>query len=264
MPVKMDVMNHKPAKTALVTAGAKRIGAAIVEGLAERGFDIAIHHFGSQNEALRLRDHVEKIGRRCSVFQADLTQADQTINLFESAVEKLGPISLLVNNASIFEPDSVTDTNLHLWDDHFDIHLKASVKLIELLHGQSLEHMLAVNMIDQRVLHPGPTYFSYTLSKSALWTATKTVALALAPKTRVNAIGPGPTLPNVRQNAEDFAKQVRELPLRTAPQLDEFAATIDYLWQAKSVTGQMICLDGGQHLGAQNDMELINSSDESQ
>lgn len=257
-------MNNRSTKTALVTAGAKRIGAAIVTGLAERGFDIAIHYHASKGEADALRKQVEALGKRSAIFQADLTDTQSVDDLFANAREEMGPFSVLVNNASIFEPDDAREMNPKLWADHFDIHLKASVRLIELLHKQKLPKEdgnsgLAVNLIDQRVLHPGATYFSYTLSKSALWTATRTMALGLAPKTRVNAIGPGPTLPNIRQSPADFEKQVNDLPLGAAPSLEEFAATIDYFWHAKSVTGQMICLDGGQHLGPKHDPDNGNN-----
>ena len=173
--------------------------------------------------------------------------------MVDAATARLGPISLLVNCASIFEEDSLHDFHWDEWDRHFSVHVKAPV-LMARRFAQALppgREGLIVNIVDQRVWSPTPRYFSYTLSKSTLWTATQTMAQALAPHIRVNAIGPGPTLRNIRQSDADFAAQVDGLLLKRGPALDEFGATIRYLWKARSVTGQMIALDGGQHLAWQ-------------
>jgi NAD(P)-dependent dehydrogenase (short-subunit alcohol dehydrogenase family) len=177
----------------------------------------------------------------------------QVETLVERASAALGPIRLLVNSASIFRDDSAVDPNFAVWEKHFAIHLKAPVLLASKLAAQLPEGQegLVVNIIDQRVWKLTPQYFSYTLSKSALWTATRTLAQALAPKVRVNAIGPGPTLASLRQDQADFDAQVDGLVLKRGPDLGEFGATIRYLWEARSVTGQMIALDGGQHLAWQ-------------
>ena len=240
-------------RTALVTGGARRIGRAIVEDLAAHGFAVAIHCNRSRDEADALAARIIASGGRAAVVEADLTDMPATEGLVAAATEALGPIGLLVNNASIFEDDSVEDFDLAVWERHFAIHLKAPAVLsrsfaAELAAGTE---GLIVNMIDQRVWRPTPRYFSYTLSKSALWTATQTMAQALAPKIRVNAIGPGPTLANARQEKQDFVAQVEGLILERGPTLDEFGAAIRYLWEARSVTGQMIALDGGQHLAWQ-------------
>ena len=238
------------AGTALVTGGARRIGAAIVEDLAAHGFAVAIHCNSSRDDADRLAAKIIESGGRSAVVQADLTDMDQAGALLGAAAEKLGPVDLLVNNASLFEDDSLQDFDPVVWDRHFALHLKAPSILARSFAANLPAGVsgLIVNIIDQRVWKPTPRYFSYTLSKSALWTATRTMAQALGPDIRVNALGPGPTLPNARQGSEDFAAQVDGLILKRGPDLAEFGATIRYLWQAQSVTGQMIALDGGQHL----------------
>jgi NAD(P)-dependent dehydrogenase (short-subunit alcohol dehydrogenase family) len=239
--------------TALVTGGAKRIGRAIAEDLAAHGFAVAIHANRSLAEAEALAARIVAGGGRAAAIRADLTDMVVTGGLVAAAEAALGPVSLLVNSASIFADDSVLDFDWENWDRHFAIHLKAPALLAQnfakaLPRGRE---GLIVNIIDQRVWRPTPRYFSYALSKSALWTATQTMAQALAPRIRVNAIGPGPTLKNLRQDDADFARQVDGLMLKRGPALEEFGATIRYLWQARSVTGQMIALDGGQHLAWQ-------------
>jgi NAD(P)-dependent dehydrogenase (short-subunit alcohol dehydrogenase family) len=241
------------AGTALVTGGAKRIGRAIVEDLAAHGFAVAIHANRSVADAEALASRIVADGGRAMAISADLTDMAAAGGLIGLAEEALGPVSLLVNSASTFEDDSVLDFDWETWDRHFAIHLKAPA-LLSKTFAQALpqdREGLIVNIIDQRVWRPTPRYFSYALSKSTLWAATQTMAQALAPRIRVNAIGPGPTLKNVRQDDADFAAQVRGLMLKRGPELAEFGATIRYLWQARSVTGQMIALDGGQHLAWQ-------------
>jgi NAD(P)-dependent dehydrogenase (short-subunit alcohol dehydrogenase family) len=239
--------------TALVTGGAKRIGRAIVEDLAAHGIAVAVHANGSFAEAEALASRIVAGGGRAAAVRADLSDmaaADARVGAAEAA---LGPVSLLVNSASIFEDDSVLDFDWKSWDRHFAIHVKAPAVLAKKFAAALPQRRdgLIVNIIDQRVWRPTPRYFSYALSKSALWAATQSMAQALAPRIRVNAIGPGPTLKNVRQDDADFAAQVDGLMLKRGPALEEFGATIRYLWQARSVTGQMIALDGGQHLAWQ-------------
>lgn len=246
-------MMSQSACTALVTGGAKRIGKAIVEDLAAHGFAVAIHCNRSRREAEALAEAIRSSGGRAAVLQADLTDPVATGALVAEAAGALGPVGLLVNSASIFEDDSVQDFDPAVADRHFAIHLTAPAILardfVQALpaDGQGL----IVNIVDQRVWRLTPRYFSYTLSKSALWVATRTMAQALAPRIRVNAIGPGPTLPSTRQHPKDFDAQVDGLILKRGPALPEFGATIRYLWEARSVTGQMIALDGGQHLAWQ-------------
>ncbi|WP_027144522.1 SDR family oxidoreductase [Mesorhizobium sp. WSM3626] len=243
----------KATAVALVTGGAKRIGKAIVEDLASHGFAVAIHSNRSHDEADALAAGINRSGGRAAVMAADLTDMDAVSDLVGQAEAALGPISLLVNNASLFVDDSVEDFDWHAWDRHFAIHVKTPA-LLARNFARSLpegQEGLIVNVIDQRVWRPTPRYFSYALSKSALWTQTQMLAQALGPGIRVNAIGPGPTLKNVRQDDSDFDAQVAGLILRRGPELPEFGATIRYLWETRSVTGQMIALDGGQHLAWQ-------------
>lgn len=239
--------------TALVTGGARRIGRAIVEDLAADGFAVAIHANRSFDAARDLADAIAGAGGRAIALAADLTDMAQAGGLIAEAQAALGPVTLLVNSASAFSEDTVLDFDWADWDRHFALHVKAPALLARRL-AEALPETgegLIVNIVDQRVWRLTPRYFSYTLSKSALWTATQTMAQALAPRIRVNAIGPGPTLKNVRQEDADFAAQVAGLILGRGPDLSEFGATIRYLWRARSVTGQMIALDGGQHLAWQ-------------
>ena len=232
-----------------MTGAAKRIGAAIAQDLAANGFSVAIHYNQSREDAEKLAQTIAAKGGKAEIVQADLTDEAECRALFAQARKAIGPIDLLVNNASIFEPDHGHAPDMELWDRHFAVHLKAPVLLAgELARQEELEHGLVVNTIDQRVWALTPNFFSYTLSKSALWTATRTLAQSLAPKVRVNGIGPGPTLANERQSQADFQDQISALLLERAPELGEFGSTIRYLYETDSITGQMIALDGGQHL----------------
>jgi NAD(P)-dependent dehydrogenase (short-subunit alcohol dehydrogenase family) len=235
---------------AFVTGAARRIGRAIALDLAANGFDVVIHCWGSRDEAEDVAGQIGELGGRAAVLEADLSNVKACGDLLARAAEAIGPIRLLVNNASVFEEDSLADFDWDGWDRHFALHLKAPVELSRRL-AQALptgEDGLVVNIIDQRVWRLTPRFFSYTLSKSAEWTATRTMAQALAPRVRVNAIGPGPALRNERQQREDFDRQVDALPLGRGPDLAEFGKTVRYLWETPSITGQMIALDGGQHL----------------
>lgn len=245
----MDSATKNQPRTALVTGGAKRIGGAISTYLAENGFNVALQYTSSEKEAGHLTTNLSKHGTRVFAYEADLLTPKACKSLFNRARSDLGTIDLLINNASVFEPDSVSEFDESQWDRHFSLHLKTPVVLSGCMAKQNdLAAGLIVNITDQRVLRLNPSFFSYTLSKSALWTATRTMAQELAPCIRVNALGPGPTLPNRRQSASDFQKQLDGLLLKRGPQLDEFGRTISYLYDTPSITGQMIALDGGQHL----------------
>jgi NAD(P)-dependent dehydrogenase (short-subunit alcohol dehydrogenase family) len=243
----------KNPTTALVTGGARRIGRAIASDLSAAGFAVAIHYHGSEKDARELAQSLNDKGGKVAIVDADLTDIDAVDRVLPRVAEALGPVRLLVNNASIFADDEVTDFAWRDWERHFAVHLKAPVELSRLFAGAlpEGEDGLIVNMIDQRVWKLTPRTFSYTLSKSALWTATRTMAQAFAPRIRVNAIGPGPTLQGERQSKADFDTQVEAILLKRGPELSEFGATIRYLWDTPSITGQMIALDGGQHLGWQ-------------
>lgn len=245
-------MSTQP-KTALVTGGARRIGAGIVRELAAHGFAVAIHCNRSRPEAHALAAEIVAKGGTAAVVTADLSDREAVAGLVGQAQAALGPIGLLVNSASVFESDEIDNFDWDVLDAHFALHLNAPVMLTRQLAKALPEGMsgVIVNIIDQRVLRPNPQFFSYTLSKSALWDATRTMAQALAPKVRVNAIGPGPTLPNIRQQQSDFDSQINGLLMKRGPDMAEFGAAIRYLFDAMSVTGQMIAIDGGQHLAWQ-------------
>ena len=235
---------------ALVTGSARRIGRAIVEDLSRNGFNVALHCHGSRDEAEETALGLSVNGARVRVFEGDLEDTEACADLVNEVVVSMGPLQVLVNNASIFEDDEIGALDEARFDRHFAIHVKAPAFLAQAFAAQlpAGGDGLIVNIIDQRVWRLNPKFFSYTLSKAALWTATQTMALALAPRIRVNAIGPGPTLKNSRQTDEDFKKSTDGLLLQRGPELSEFGATVRYLWAAKSITGQMIALDGGQHL----------------
>ena len=241
---------NKPLRTALVTGGAKRIGKAIVEDLTAHGFAVAIHANESLEDAEAMSRMLNAEGGKTAVVQCDLSDGAATANLIAAATEALGPLDLLVNNASLFKPDTVSALDDALWDRHFAVHVKAPSILARDFVRQLPNGVPGsiVNIIDQRVWNPTPRYYSYTLSKSALWMATRTMAQGFAPRVRVNAIGPGPSLPNERQDDAAFQAQVEGLILRRGPGLDEFGRTVRFLFDTPSITGQMIALDGGQHL----------------
>ena len=230
-------MAARKQTVALVTGGARRIGEAIVRDLTANGFSVAIHCNTSRDAADTLAEEIKATGGHAVVVQADLCDRQALERLVPQAEAELGPVELVVNNASLFEDDSARSFEWETWDKHFDIHLKAPVALARAMAEALPEASdgLVVNIVDQRVWRPTPRFFSYTLSKSALWDATRTMAQAFAPRVRVNAIGPGPTLRNDRQDDGDFRQQVDALLLRRGPQLAEFGETIRYLWQTRSV-----------------------------
>lgn len=246
-------------KTVLITGAGVRIGRAMALDMALAGYSIAVHYNASSLEADAVVAEISAAGGKATAFQADLNDEAQARALVPNVVQSMGPIGMLVNNASVFEHDEPGDER-GLWDLHFNLHVRATSLLAAAFADQlpSTGSGLIVNIIDQRVWRLNPNFHSYTLSKSALWAATQTMAQGLAPRIRVNAIGPGPTLPNDRQSQSDFDAQVDALPLQKPPSLSEFAKTLLYFAEADSVTGQMIALDGGQHLSWQTPDQMVN------
>jgi NAD(P)-dependent dehydrogenase (short-subunit alcohol dehydrogenase family) len=234
----------------LVTGGAKRIGRALVERLVAEGYRVAIHCHYSADEANALADTIRRRGGAVAVVVADLADQSAVERIVDEAVEALGPLELLVNNASEFHPDEAETLTQERWDRHFAVNLRAPAFLARDFARQlpTGREGCIVNIVDQRVWKPTPQFFSYSLTKSALFSATRTLAQALAPRIRVNAIGPGPTYSNVRQEDEDFAKQSAAVLLGRGPSPEEIADAVVFLAGARSVTGQMIAVDGGQHL----------------
>lgn len=235
----------------LITGAARRIGRAIAEDMAARGWAVAVHYGGSEEAADSLVEAIQAKGGKAAAFRADLRHTHEVKALVRLAANELGPLSCLINNASVFEADSLSDVSEESWALHMDANLKAPVFL-----SQAFAHQLPgdreaniINIIDQRVWRLTPRFLSYTLSKAGLWTLTQTLAQALAPHNiRVNGIGPGPTLKNERQDEADFARQQKATLLGRGADLREIAAAIRFILETPSMTGQMIALDGGQHL----------------
>ncbi|NVJ69136.1 MAG: SDR family oxidoreductase [Alphaproteobacteria bacterium] len=241
-------------KTALVTGASRRIGRAIALDLANKGYDVAVHYHGSADEAEEVVNLIQVGGENAVALQADLANPEETLGLIEAAENALGqPLTLLVNNASVFERDEAHTFNIASWDEHLSVNLRAPALLSQAFAARLPAGVKGsiINLIDQRVLKPNPQYFSYTVSKNGLWGITKTLAQALAPNIRVNAIGPGPTLQNVRQTSEMFEEEAAKTLLCQGPALEEICGAVRFLLETPSLTGQMIALDGGQHLAWQ-------------
>lgn len=234
-------------RAALITGGGRRIGAAIARALARAGYAVVLHAHRSRAEAERLAKEIGGAGGRASVVLGDLADA-QTVRGLIPAAAAFAPLTLLVNSASEFNPDEIESLERESFERAFSVNLTAPLFLAQAFAAQAPAGGSIVNVLDQRVLKPTPRFFSYTLSKSALATATITLAQALAPKLRVNAVAPGPTLPSPRQSDAEFAAQAASLPLQRGPGPDDIAAAVLYLAQAQSVTGVTIAIDGGQHL----------------
>lgn len=243
-------MTQSP-RTALVTGGARRIGKAIVEDLAANGWAVAIHYRTSRAAAEDLAKAIGASGGTAVAVGGDLSDLATAPRLVREARDALGPLTLLVNNAALFEKDTVGALDPALWHRQVAVNLTTPVFLAEAFAAQLPEGAEGnvVNLLDQRIWRPTPVPFSYQITKSALWTATETLAQALAPRVRVNGIAPGPALPNVHNPDEErFRRHVSGLLLQRAPELTEFGRTVRYFVENRSITGQVIALDGGERL----------------
>jgi len=238
-------------RAALVTGGGRRIGRALSVALAQEGYAVAIHHHDSKNEAEALAVEIIRAGGKAVALAADLSDESAVAELLPRAMSVLGPIGCLVNNASIFENDTVATATRDSWERHLAVNLRAPFVLMQSFarHLPEKAGGVIVNLLDERVWNLTPSFISYSLSKAGLWTLTQTMALALAPRIRVNGIGPGPTLPSPRQSAQQFLDRCRKMPLRRGTSPDEIAAALRFILAAPAMTGQMIALDGGEHLG---------------
>ena len=248
------------AKRALVTGGAARLGRAISLYLAEQGYDVAVHYASSDVEAQSTAKDIKNAGARATTIQADLLNENETETLIERAAEALGgPLSVLVNNASIFEYDTLSTATRTSWDRHIESNLRAPFVLTQGFaqnvpnpindeFDEPIAQGLVINMIDQRVHKLTPEFMSYTLAKAGLWTLTQTSAQALAPRVRVNGIGPGPTLKGHAQTEEQFGRQRKSTLLQRGANAADITEALGYFLRSPSVTGQMINVDGGQHL----------------
>jgi NAD(P)-dependent dehydrogenase (short-subunit alcohol dehydrogenase family) len=240
-------------RVALVTGAGKRIGRAIALALAADGWSIGVHYNRSREDAGSTVAAIERAGGRAAALAADLARETEEVETLVARTEAAlgGPVGCLVNNASLFEHDTIETATRASWDAHMETNLRAPFVLTQRFAAALPAGMdgAVVNVIDQRVWNLTPHFVSYTLSKAGLWTLTRTLALALAPRIRVNAVGPGPTLPSPRQSREQFERQCAAMPLRRGTSPEEIAAAIRFILASPAMTGQMIALDGGQHLG---------------
>jgi NAD(P)-dependent dehydrogenase (short-subunit alcohol dehydrogenase family) len=252
MPIMSSSDSDSP-QVALVTGAAKRLGRAIALALADHGWDIALHYHHSHAAAEETAAAIRARGRRVLLIQADLGKEAEVERITPRIGAELGPLRCLVNNASVFEMDKVETATRDSWDRHIETNLRAPLVLSQAFARQLPEtgEGNIINLLDQRVWKLTPYFLSYTVAKMGLWTLTRTLALGLAPRIRVNGIGPGPTLPSPRQSEEQFLAQSAAMPLGHGASAEEIAAAVIYILAARSMTGQMIALDGGEHLGWQ-------------
>jgi NAD(P)-dependent dehydrogenase (short-subunit alcohol dehydrogenase family) len=240
----------KDDRIALVTGAARRLGRIIALDFARRGWRVGIHYRASTAEASELVAEIEREGGRAAAFAADLDRIDAPEKLIAACSAALGPPTCLVNNAARFEHDTLATLDASTWQTHLDVNLRAPIFLTKAFAAALPDGSEGnvVNLIDQKVLRPDPDYFSYTLAKAALWTATQTMAQALAPRIRVNAVAPGPVFQNEGQSQSAFELEFRATLLQEAVSPEDVVAAIRFLLDTPSITGQMIALDGGQHL----------------
>jgi NAD(P)-dependent dehydrogenase (short-subunit alcohol dehydrogenase family) len=244
---------HIPAdssRVALVTGAADRVGAAIARRLADDGWAVVVHYRASAEKAEAVAAEIRGSGGNAATVGADLADRTQRARLIADAATRFGPLTLLVNNASLFERDAVADLDEALWDAHFAVHAEAPAFLARDFATQLPADAKGniINIIDERVLDLSPAYFSYTLSKAVLWTMTRTLAQSLAPRIRVNAVGPGPTVPPPHVSPEAHARRLTELPLGRSADAEGIADGVVAILGLDAMTGQMIVLDGGEHI----------------
>jgi NAD(P)-dependent dehydrogenase (short-subunit alcohol dehydrogenase family) len=239
------------ANAALVTGAGRRIGRAIAIELGNHGWSVAVHYNRSEHDALAVVREIQSKGGAAVAVRADLALESETSGLIDRAVEALGPLGALVNNASVFEPDSTETASRASWDAHMEVNLRAPFVLSQGFARQlpPAARGCIINVLDQKVLNLNPHFISYTVSKSALWTLTRAMALAFAPRVRVNGVGPGPTLLSSHQTEEEFTRLAQRLPLGRGATPQEIAGAVRFLLEAPSITGQMLAVDGGEHLG---------------
>jgi NAD(P)-dependent dehydrogenase (short-subunit alcohol dehydrogenase family) len=238
------------SKTVLITGGAKRLGRAIALALADAGWSVAVHYNSSEAEAEETVADLHARHVHAMAINADLANEEHTQRLIERACEDMGPLTALVNNASVFENDSIATITRASWDKHIETNLRAPLVLAQHFAQQlpAGAEGAIVNLLDQRLLKPTPQFLSYSTSKAGLAWLTVTLAQALAPRIRVNAVAPGPTLRNARQSETDFRRQIEATLLGRGATPEDIAAAVRYLLEARAVTGQIIAVDGGQHL----------------
>ena len=257
-------MNIVSTPIALVTGASKRIGRAIALALAEDGFDLALHYNHSADEALSLKAEIEAMGQRADVFSADLALPEQTSSLIEAAHLALGPINLLINNASVLGRDSLTDMTLESWRRLIDVNLTSQVFLMQAFSRQETlpETASIINMLDQQMAAPSPRFFSYSVAKIGLEGATRLAAFELAPKVRVNGIAPGLVLRSGNQSEATFRNIQQSMPLGEGLNPKDIVHAVQYLSNASQVTGEVLTIDSGQHLIGPGNSHLLSEKKE--
>ena len=245
-----DLKSSSGNRTVLITGAAQRIGKALALDFAAHGWNVGVHYNSSQGPADEVVAQIKSRGRQAAALPADLMDPAQVDDLLPACHRLLGPVSCLINNASAFEHDRPSSMTTNSWDTHLDINLRAPVFLAKSFANHLPDGLTGniINIVDQRVWSLTPEFFSYTISKAGLWTATQTLAQALSPRIRVNAIGPGPVLRSIHQTKADFEAERDATPLGHGTSPEEIADAIRFILDAPAMTGQMIALDGGQHL----------------
>jgi NAD(P)-dependent dehydrogenase (short-subunit alcohol dehydrogenase family) len=256
-------MSETTPKAALVTGSAKRLGRAIALALAEDGFDLALHYNRSKDEAEALAAEIRDMGRRAAMIEADLAFPDRMGSLVESAVEALGPLSLLINNASVFAKDSIATMTVESWRRLTDVNLASQIFLMQAFAAQKNPPSDAaiINMLDQQMNAPSPCFFSYAVAKIGLEGATKLAAFELAPAIRVNGVAPGLVLRSGAQTEAAFIKRQRQTPLGEGLGADDIVRAVRYLVAAPHVTGEVLLVDSGQRLIGPGHSRLTPNAD---
>ena len=237
-------------KNVLVTGAAKRLGRAIALDLAAAGWNVAIHYNTSEEDADSAAQAVRAFGAEAAILKCDLSKETETATLVDRAAREIGPLTALINSASLFENDDWQTATRKTWDDHIETNLRSPLLLSQLFAKQLPDDARGniINIIDQRVLKPTPQFLSYSVSKAGLYWLTTTLAQGMGPRIRVNAVGPGPTMKNPRQSAADFNRQRDATILGRGAEPGDICAAVRYLLAAEAVTGQMLAVVGGQHL----------------
>ncbi|RQO36965.1 short chain dehydrogenase [Herminiimonas sp. KBW02] len=237
-------------KTALVTGAARRIGRTIALALAQNGWDVVVHYARSAAEAAATVADITALGQRAIALQCDLNDEAAVKTLLDKAAAQLGPVSCVVNNASLFDYDSAADFSTATLDAHMHTNLVAPVLLAQALHRATPDgaQAVVVNLLDQKLFNLNPDFLSYTLSKAALQSATTMLAQALAPKVRVVGVAPGITLVSGDQSEAEFQRAHKVTPLGRSSTPDDIAHAVRFVVEAQAMTGTTLLVDGGQHL----------------